>query len=289
MSYNLKGFNVERDGVVIAVINQETAKLDFEEGCSTYRNYAVKKLRELGVWDNEKDVVIMDKLEPEEGQETPGTGELNYEFTYVSDGLRVDLDGDRIAVISNKTGGFIFNKDCEDHLESIVDALDTGGKLWNNETNSINLEELRRLCPSEQICPTVFELDKLKIKQGDTVVGAIELETGRLVLGLDYQDCYDDVVSMLNKLELWNDETERVNIEDLRERYPNEVFAKSETKTKPVKAVAEINTVKALVAAMQPHISEECPPMSKRLGDKTPEVLKWIEKNDKVRKEVLKK
>jgi hypothetical protein len=290
MSYNLKGTNVERDGVVIAVINEETAKLDFVEGASNYRNHAVKHLRKLELWDDEKDIVILAKLDlapPVAGAETEETG---YKFTYLSDGLLVELDGERIAVLSKETGGLIYNKDCENYSESIYDALKVG-ILWNNDLKVINLDELRRLCllhNPEPLEAAPFELDKLEVKQGDVVVAVIDLETGKLLFATGFGNV-EGVVAMLNELELWDDVKEQVNIEALRERYPNEVFGKTKEDKPEAKEAGEIKTVKALVAAMQPHISEVCPAMSRRLGDKTPEVLKWIKKHDKIRKKVLKK
>lgn len=49
----------------------------------------------------------------------------------------------------------------------------------------------------------------------------------------------------------------------------------------------KIRTVRELVAAMQPYITEPCPPFSRFYGDKTPAVLEWIRKHDKIRVNIL--
>ena len=46
-------------------------------------------------------------------------------------------------------------------------------------------------------------------------------------------------------------------------------------------------TVRELVILMQDHIEEECPEMSKRMGDRTPEVLSWVQRYDDTRRQVL--
>ena len=48
-----------------------------------------------------------------------------------------------------------------------------------------------------------------------------------------------------------------------------------------------ITTTRQLVAAMQPYVSESCPEMTHYEGDRTPEVLAWIQANDEVRRNVL--
>ncbi len=50
----------------------------------------------------------------------------------------------------------------------------------------------------------------------------------------------------------------------------------------------EVKTLKELIDLMQVHIESKCPAMSPYCGDKTPEILAWIDNNNETRTKILK-
>ncbi len=49
----------------------------------------------------------------------------------------------------------------------------------------------------------------------------------------------------------------------------------------------KITTVRQLIDAMQPYVTEQCPKMRPWLGDEDPDVKDWLQKHDDVRLNVL--